>query len=220
MTKLIDIHAHTYYQQKDTVLLLNVFPKQNENFGHPCYFSTGLHPWHINAVSANEDLAWIERQTINPRLIALGETGLDKTISVPWQDQAKVFEKHVQLSVNFSKPLIIHCVRSYNEMILYRNRSDQNLPWIFHWFSASREIGQELMRRNCYLSFGHMLFNEKSKACKVFPEIPPDRIFLETDDAGYPIQEIYRRAAAIRGMSYNELVEQVNSNFITCFGIT
>ena len=218
MNCFIDIHTHSYYQDEKTKLLLNVFPEETEKFQHPCYFSVGLHPWHVHADSVEANLKWIEKHIDNTNVLAIGEIGLDKTIAAPWKDQVYAFEKQLALAEVHCKPVILHCVRSYNELILYRNASNQQLPWIFHWFNASFEIARELIRKNCYLSFGHMLFNENSKAYSVFTAISADSIFLETDDAGHTIQEISDRAALIKGMHLSQLMQQINNNFTRCFG--
>ncbi len=219
MAELIDIHAHNYYTCPNGILLLNVFPGEDEKLAHRCYFSAGLHPWHIRQDTFESNLLWVEQIAADERVIAVGETGLDKAIQVPWPLQVAVFEKQLVLAENFRKPLIIHCVRSYSEILAYRSKSDQKLPWIFHWFNASPEIANELIRKNCYLSFGHTLFNEKSKAFHVFKTLPTGCIFLETDDAGFTIQQIYERAAQVRGITTETLARQIKENFTTCFGI-
>ncbi len=216
--RLIDIHAHNYYTGKNGILLLNVFPGEDEKFTHPCYFSAGLHPWHIMKDTFESNLLWVEQHAAEERIIAVGETGLDKVTDVLWELQAAVFEKQMALAEKFRKPLIIHCVRSYSEMMAYRSKSDLKLPWIFHWFNAGPETANDLIRKNCYLSFGHMLFNEKSKSFGTFKKIPAERIFLETDDAGYSIEQIYERAAQLRGITMQALIQQIDENFTICFG--
>jgi TatD DNase family protein len=199
-------------------MLLNVFPGEDDKFRHPCFFSVGLHPWYVNSGSMEKHLGWVEQQADNPQVLAIGEAGFDKTIDVPWKDQEHAFERQLALAEKFCKPLILHCVRSYNELMNYRNQSNQKIPWIFHWFNASAEIAHELLRKNCYLSFGHLLFNETSKAFRVFPEIPVSSVFFETDDASFNIQEISNRAAFLKGLSLFSLMGQIHSNFKTCFG--
>ena len=154
-------------------MLLNVFPGEDDKFLHPCFFSAGLHPWYVNSGSMEKHLDWVEQQADNPQVLAIGEIGFDKTIDVPWKDQEYAFERQLALAEKLNKPVILHCVRSYNELDWYTaTQSNQKIPWIFHWFNASAEIARELIRKNCYLSFGHLLFHETSKAFRVFPEIP------------------------------------------------
>jgi len=104
-------------------------------------------------------------------------------------------------------------------MLSHRKKSDQKIPWIFHWFNADIQIARELIRKNCYLSFGHMLFNEQSRAFQVFRELPPDRIFFETDDAGYSIQEVYERGSSMLNIQITDLKARIMDNFADCFHI-
>jgi TatD DNase family protein len=215
----IDIHTHTYYQNDDTTMLLNVLPGEDDKLRHPCFFSTGLHPWYVNSGSLEQKLGWVEQQADNPQVLAVGEIGFDKTIDVPWKDQEYAFERQLSLAEKLNKPVILHCVRSYNELLSYRSGAHQKIPWIFHWFNASAEMARELIRRNCYLSFGHLLFHETSKAFRVFPEVPASSIFFETDDTSYTIQEISEHAAFLKGLPLSSLMRQIHDNFKTCFGI-
>jgi TatD DNase family protein len=200
-------------------MLLNILPGEDDKFLHPCFFSTGLHPWYVNAVSLEKNLEWVERQADNPQVLAVGEIGFDKTIDVPWKVQEYAFERQLALAEKLNKPVILHCVRSYNELLAYRMKANQKIPWIFHWFNASAEIARELILYNCYLSFGHLLFYETSKAFRVFPEIPVGSLFFETDDASFTIQEISEQAAFLKGLPLSSLMGQIHGNFKTCFGI-
>jgi len=218
MYPYIDIHTHHFYQGDNTRLIVDVFPEENEKFRHPSFFSVGLHPWYIRSGSMAGHLEWIEKQAENPQVLAIGEIGLDKTIDVSWEDQSTVFEKQLSLAERLGKPVILHCVKSYNELIAYRDVSNQRIPWIFHWFNTSAEIAGELMRRNCYLSFGNMLFRENSKAFAVFSAISLDAVFFETDDTEYTIRDVYERAVQIKNMKVSALMQQIEINFTTCFG--
>jgi TatD DNase family protein len=108
-------------------------------------------------------------------------------------------------------------VRSYSELLAIRKKSRKSVPWIFHWFNADERIAEALIRENCYLSFGHMLFREESKAFRAFQTVPPEYVFFETDDAGYSIREIYSKAADLRNMTVNDLKTRILDNFTRCF---
>ncbi len=214
----IDIHTHSYYQDPQVTLLLNTFPEETDKTSLPVLLSMGLHPWHINE-NRWEEMTEMIRQSAstNTHIAAIGETGLDKTIACPLPVQEKVFLAHLSVAENFRKPVVIHCVRSYSEMLALRKKSDRHIPWIFHWFNADEQTARELTRKNCYLSFGHMLFNDKSKAWRVFKTIPPEAVFFETDDAGYSIRQVYDQAAKLRNMQVIDLKKKVIDNFARCF---
>lgn len=199
--------------------MLNVFPDEQEKLDLPAYFSVGLHPWHVHESTWEEQVEKVGTSAFNRKVIAIGETGLDKKVDNDYALQWKAFIAHLDISLSLKKPLIIHCVRSYSEMLAFRKKSDQSIPWIFHWFNADEQIARELIRKNCYLSFGHMLFNDKSKACRVFQTMPTEHVFFETDDAGYTIGEIYAQAADIRKMQSDELKNRILDNFGRCFQV-
>jgi TatD DNase family protein len=215
--KYIDIHTHSFYTDKETRLILNIFPEETEKSGLPAYFSVGLHPWHITESTWQTLVSQVKDMAGDKKVIAIGESGLDKVTKSSFETQIQVFKGHIEIAESFKKPLIIHCVRSYSEILAFRKKSDQHIPWIFHWFNSDMKVAEELIRKNCYLSFGHMLFNENSKAFKVFKDIPVDNIFFETDDAGFTIREVYARAALLRNLPVPALIKQIINNFGRCF---
>ncbi len=215
--KYIDIHTHTHYSDPETTLVLNIFPNQLDKLEHTDYCSIGLHPWHVEEDTWETQVSMVKSAARNKKVLAVGETGLDKKTDRPFETQQLAFFAQLDIAESEKKPLIIHCVRSYSEMLALRKKTDQSIPWVFHWFNADIEIAKELIRKNCYLSFGHMLFNEQSKAFRIFNTIPLDRVFFETDDAGFGIREIYTRAAGLRNMTVSGLKSQILDNFSRCF---
>jgi TatD DNase family protein len=212
----IDIHTHTYYRDPETTLVLNVFPDEQDKLNLPVLFSVGLHPWHVQD-NWEEKVTTIKNAALHSQVMAIGETGLDKVVNNPFDLQKLAFTAQLSIAESLRKPMIIHCVRAYSELLAFRKKSDQRIPWIFHWFNADQQIAGELIRKNCYLSFGHMLFHAQSKAFHVFKSMPPDNLFFETDDAGYTIGEVYAKAAEIRNIAVSELKTQIMNNFARCF---
>jgi TatD DNase family protein len=215
--KYINIHSHTYRIDQETIQLLNVFPEEKEKLLFPCYFSVGLHPWHVKEDNWKSLVEIVRSASTLPSVLAIGETGLDKAVSVPMTVQQNVFEEQLHIAETCRKAMVIHCVRSYSEILSYRKKSDQSIPWIFHWYNSNEQTARELIRKNCFLSFGHMLFTEQSKACQVFRNMPVENIFLETDDAGYSIRQVYDQASALRNIHPDELKSRILDNFARCF---
>jgi TatD DNase family protein len=214
----IDIHTHNYYQDPGSTLVLNVFPYEQDKFELPAFFSVGLHPWHVQENDWEIQVEKVKNSVLNNhKVLAIGEAGLDKSVANPFDLQQLAFTAQLAIAESLKKPLIIHCVRSYGELLAFRKKSDQSVPWIFHWFNADEQIARELIRKNCYLSFGHMLFNDHSKAFGVFKIVTLDHVFFETDDAGYTISEVYAKAAEIRNIAVADLKTQIINNFGRCF---
>jgi len=215
----IDIHRHANDSGSANVVVRNLFHDQKNEIETGRWYSIGLHPWHVKADSIHDDIARVEEMAGHPQIIAIGETGLDKSIIIPFDLQIRAFEAQIEIAKTMNKPMIIHCVKAYNEVLKMKIRSKQQKPWIIHWFNAIREMGEQLTNRDFYLSFGHMLFDSRSKAYKSFPYIPLDRIFFETDDTGYRIDEVYDRATRLRNIDLRSLKDTIQQNFIQCFGV-
>lgn len=213
----IDIHTHSIYHDPEVTLVLNVFPDEILKAEQEVYCSVGLHPWHIQAGNWESMVEKVRIAARKKNVLAIGETGLDKKTGCPFELQQLAFAGQLAIAESVRKAVIIHCVRSYNELLAVRKKSSPSLPWIFHWFNADDRIAETLIRHNCYLSFGHMLFREESKAFRVFRSLPVERIFFETDDSGYGIREIYSRAAVLRNTTVNELKSRIMDNFGRCF---
>jgi TatD DNase family protein len=216
----INIHSHTFSDDPGTVQLLNVFPEEQEKLQFPCYFSVGLHPWHVKEDTWKQEVEIVRSASLLSSVLAIGETGLDKVAGAPMQAQQAAFEEQLHIAEDSRKAVVIHCVRSYSELLAIRKKSNPLIPWIFHWFNSTEQTARELVRKNCFLSFGHMLFNERSKAYQVFKNMPSENIFLETDDAGYSIQQVYEQAAMIRNIHPDALKSLILDNFAHCFKIT
>ena len=147
----INIHSHTYLNDPDTVQLLNVFPEEQEKLRVPSYFSVGLHPWYVKGETWKQDVEIVRSASLLPTVLAIGETGLDKAIIVPMQLQMAAFEEQLDIAESSRKAVVIHCVRSYSEILAFRKKSDQSIPWIFHWFNSTEQTARELIRKNCFL---------------------------------------------------------------------
>lgn len=215
----IDIHRHSSENSQADLILRNAFHNEPINELTGKYFSVGLHPWHVKENTLTDDLSMVEATSDLKKVIAIGEAGLDYSIDTSYDIQLEAFKQQIEIAKTKDLPMIIHCVRAYNELISLRKHSKHIKPWIIHWFNASTEMALDLIKKNCYLSFGSILFKENTKGYKAFFNIPVERIFLETDDVDIPLPEIYDKAATLRGISVSKLQKQIKENFLNCFGI-
>ena len=216
---LIDIHRHANDKGTADLVVRNLFHSQSREMENDRFYSIGLHPWHVNEKSLKEDIQKVRESAGDTKVIAIGEAGLDKAIDTPFEIQERAFHAQAEIALEVNKPMVIHCVRAYNEVFSFKLKLKDTNPWIIHWFNATQEMGEQLIARNFYLSFGHILFNDRSKAYHAFPHIPIEKVFFETDDAGYSIDQVYERAASLRGINIDILQQQIQNNFTRCFGI-
>jgi TatD DNase family protein len=215
----IDIHRHAEDPGTAQRVIRNLFHNQASEIGREGYYSIGLHPWQVKEESLESDIDLVRQAAEKSQVVAIGEAGLDKSISTPFQLQEQAFLAQIDIARAFNKPLIIHCVRAYNEIFSLKLKSLHEKPWVIHWFNASQQMGEQLISKNFYLSFGHMLFNVNSKAYHAFPRLSEDRIFFETDDAGVTIDEVYEQASALRRKVTTSLEKRIEMNFMNCFEV-
>jgi TatD DNase family protein len=213
MKRYINIHSHVIDNEIDTITILNVYP--NENIPEKSYFSTGIHPWRINE-NWEEELKIIEKNLIHPSCLALGECGLDKRIEIPITKQIEVFEAQVKLANQNKKPLILHCVAAFEEVLDILNQQNFTEKVIFHGFSKSEQLAQQILKKGYYISFGKYLLQNENLA-EVFKNIPNHSFFLETDNSQYKIEEVYQKASELKNTSIIEMQNIVNENFKNVF---
>lgn len=169
-----DIHRHRLGDADPTRVVVNLEPGQQPDGSG--WFSAGIHPWMADR--ADEYWQWLEEVLAHPRVLAVGEAGLDALRGPDQATQTRVFERQAELSERFAKPLIIHAVRSWPALTALRRRLKPSQPWIIHGFRGKPELARQLLDQGFSLSFGHR-FNPDSYALT-----PPERRYSETDFGG------------------------------------
>ena len=212
--KLINIHTHDSAGNPKVLEIVNQYATSFvETEG---YFSIGIHPWYINAETWKEELQSIEEKLQLKNCLALGECGLDKRRETPMEVQIAVFEAQLLLAEKYRKPIIIHCVAAFQEVIALKQKLKITVPMVIHGFSKNEELAQQLVKQGFYLSFGKYLIKNPELEF-VFRNIPNDRFFLETDTIEEGIEEVYDLAAKYKKMEAVTLQQIVTRNFNTVF---
>lgn len=154
-----------------------------------------------------------------PQIIAIGEAGLDKLIETPLNEQATIFEIHIKMALEHQKPLIIHAVKAYSELLAMRKKHPSG-SWILHGFDGKKELAKQLTDKNINLSVGAALLKSNHKISETLASIPLNQLFLETDEqTDYSIEEIYCEAAKNLKMNLEDLKKQLFTNFAAHFTI-
>lgn len=207
---LYNIHTHKSSNLENVLEIVNQYPSEFDN--SISNFSIGIHPWHINLANLESELQIIEEKIQLQNCLALGECGLDKRIDFPINQQAEVFEMQVFLAKKYKKPLILHCVSAYQEVIEIKKRLQVDVPIVIHGFSKNKEIAKSLVDNGFYLSFGkYLLRNPELES--VFQYIPKDAFFLETDTIEESILEVYKKAFELKNINIEKQVE-INFNLV------
>lgn len=209
-----NLHTHKVTNQPDVFELVNQYP-QEFDASIPKY-SIGIHPWYIVENRVEEDLKIIEEKLSDINCLAIGECGLDKRIEIPFDLQEAVFKKQLALAEKFKKPVVIHCVASFQELIKIKTEMKISVPMIIHGFSKKQELAKQLLDNGFYLSFGkYLLRNPELES--VFQSIPNDRFLLETDTVDEKIQDVYEIASRYKDLEINNLKDIVETNFRRIF---
>lgn len=209
-----NFHTHQFTNQSNILELVNQYPQEFD--ASIPYYSIGIHPWYIKEDQVDADLKIIEDKLQTKNCLALGECGLDKRIEIPLEQQIIVFEKQLTLAEKYQKPVVIHCVAAFQEVIAIRKKMKISVPMIIHGFSKNSQIAEQLIKAGFYISFGkYLMRNPELKT--VFKEIPSNRFFLETDTIEENIQQVYDLASEYKNITIKELQEIISSNFNKVF---
>ncbi|PWA09135.1 TatD family hydrolase [Flavobacterium laiguense] len=212
--QFFNLHTHKFTNQDTVLELVNQYP-QEFDAAIP-FYSIGIHPWYIDEQRLEDDLKIIESKLQEPNCLALGECGLDKRIEIPLELQQMVFERQLLLAQHYKKPVVIHCVASFQEVIAMRKRLKITVPMLIHGFSKNKQVAKELIDNGFYISFGKYLLRNPDLET-VFQSIPNDRFFLETDTVEEGIEEVYVLAAQYKNWNMDALQQQIKSNFAAVF---
>ncbi len=209
----VDIHTHTAKPSANLIQIVNL------DLNQPCpeqgYYSYGIHPWALDNAEfqAEKALQILEEKLKLPQVLALGEAGLDKMHKASFERQIELFERQIELSEALKKPMVLHDVRSHNEIIALRKKHKAVQPWIVHGFSGTEQDIKQLIGQGIYLSVGESLLHPERKIYKSFKCIDLDYLFLETDMAENGVEKVYESAANLLEMDINVLKTRIFANF-------
>ena len=217
-----DLHSHKHASRPGDITIISVdirnsnylsdFYSQNfdrqpsinsEASVYSSYYSVGLHPWYIDKSLMPE----VRRLASLPFVVAIGETGLDRNTVNDQDDlsiQKEIFTEHILISEEVKKPLIIHCVKAWDELLHIRKTTKPLMPWIIHGFRGNAILATQLLNAGLYLSFG---INHNIEALKAAWD--KGRLFTETDNTDVDIREVCSSIANKLNISINELLDEI-----------
>lgn len=209
-----NLHTHTFTNKSLVLELVNQYPQQFD--ASLTSYSIGIHPLFIDEDRLDSDFQVLEEKVSLTECLAIGECGLDKRSETPFDVQLAVFERQLLLAEKYQKPVVIHCVHAFQELMHLTKKLKISTPMIIHGFSKKSELAKQLLEQGFYLSFGkNLLRNPDLEA--VFLKTPNDKYFLETDMINEGIDQVYAIAAKYKKITLTAIQNQVNSNFETVF---
>lgn len=212
--EFFNFHTHQFTNQSNVLELVNQYPYEFD--ASIPFYSIGIHPWHISEERLETDLKIIEEKLQTENCLAIGECGLDKRIEQAFENQIIVFEKQLALAEKYKKPVVIHCVAAFQEVIEIKKKLNISVPMIIHGFSKKSQLADQLIKEGFYISFGkYLLKNPELKT--VFQNIPNEKFLLETDTIEENIQQVYELAAEYKELKLKELQDIISSNYSIMF---
>jgi TatD DNase family protein len=198
------------------------------------YASVGWHP--VDAIDMKpEDLEWLRDLSAHPKVVALGEMGLDYHWDKSPKDiQKEVFKKQIQLAKEVKLPIIIHNREATSDIVeILKEAGAAEVGGIMHCFSGSVETAKECLEMNFYISLGGpVTFKNAKKPKEVAEAIPLNRLLIETDCpylAPHPyrgkrnepafVKLVAEQIAELKGITYDEVAKATTENAKKLFDI-
>lgn len=209
----LDIHTHKTALQRgiksiQSLSLTNdiflAMPKKKP-------ISIGLHPWYATVDKLELQMKYLTVLAKQDNVKLIGECGLDKLQGEPIESQLAILEQQIKLAEELNKPVILHCVKAYDELIALKQQLKVQVPMIIHGFNKNEELGKQLLAKGFLLSFGAAVLKESSTLVKLIENT--NNFFLETDDSEISIEEIYHVVAKIKKCTVDELKGVIFANW-------
>ncbi|MDL4839077.1 TatD family hydrolase [Aquibacillus rhizosphaerae] len=198
------------------------------------YAAVGWHP--VDAVDmTDKELKWLEQLAAHPKVVALGEMGLDyHWDKSPKEVQKDVFRKQIQLAKKVNMPIIIHNREATEDIIqILQEEKAEDVGGIMHCYNDSTAYVQACLDMNFYISLGGpVTFKNATMPKEVAKEVPLDRLLIETDCpflAPHPnrgkrnepayVKLVAEQIANLRNISIEEVSEATTNNALNLFNI-
>ncbi|MBI4357339.1 MAG: TatD family hydrolase [Gammaproteobacteria bacterium] len=198
------------------------------------FISVGQHPHE--ATQQKPDSLSLLRYAEHPKVIALGETGLDyyRLEEENEKLQEELFRLHIAVARKTKKPLIIHSRQARLETLnILKEEKARDVGGVLHCFTEDWSMAKCALDLGFYISFsGILTFKNAEELRQVAEQVPLERILIETDAPylapmpmrGKPNEPLYLpyvalKLSEIKGLSYERISEQTNRNFSDCFHV-
>ncbi|MDW7681256.1 MAG: TatD family hydrolase, partial [bacterium] len=252
----VDTHAHLYYDKFDhdrdlvinnamlasvsTIINVGVDLKTSrqslelaERY-EMVYAAAGIHPNDSHLAQPEDHWGEIEHLFQHPKLIAVGEIGLDYHWDFcPPQQQKQALIRQLELAIEYDLPVIIHTREAWRDILSIINRYRDQIRGVFHCFSGTAEQAKQVLDLGFYISFTGVVTFKNSAALKLVADfVPLDRLLLETDSpfmAPVPFRGkrcepaytplIAKKIAEAKGIGLSEIALRTTENAQNLFQI-
>ncbi|RZK50728.1 MAG: hydrolase TatD [Pedobacter sp.] len=211
--QFLDLHTHIAALQPEVLRIQSLHLSEATFLAMPKQkpISIGLHPWYTKFADFPTLQKYLKviAQQANVRMI--GECGLDKLRGEDLSLQLEMLRFQVQLGDSLNKPIILHCVKAFDELIALKNSLQPKVPLIIHGFQKNAQLATQLLGQGFYLSVGAS--GLKSPSLSGFLKEYTGPVFLETDQGEVSIELIYEMYADLKKISVEKLKDIIFANW-------
>lgn len=214
---LINLHTHGSVRTPGVFAVENLMLHENRMPDNASdSFSMGIHPWFLQKEDIGEQLERLNRLVADERVVAVGEAGYDRRRGADAELQQEVFEAQAKIAEENGKPLVIHCVKGWDELWTSKRRLKPQMPWIIHGFNGGIDQARQLVAGDMYLSL--WVKSVLGGALdQVLAGIPDNRLFIETDGFDIDLAVVYEKAARGMNTQLSILKDTIRNNFLNLF---
>ncbi len=208
--RYIDFHTHSKGGADDTIAVRNLMAGDEipDDFPANTLFSAGIHPWQLTIENEAQLKTELLLTASHPHVVMMGEAGFDRLRGAQGEVQYGVFLFQASLAAEMGKPVVIHCVRGWDELRRARREVKPGRPWVIHGFRGSGSLAASLAEEGFWFSLG-----AKGLTQEVIESVYHEKLLLETDDSGLEIAEVYRLFEAAAGYDEQRAESLVRNNF-------
>ncbi len=177
---ITDVHTHN--KDAGVHAIYNILPSDFESiqFKTNHYYSAGIHPWYIN--NAELQLQQLEQLIDRHKnIVLLGECGLDKMKGPDFEIQKKAFLAQIYLAQKHNLPLIIHCVKAYQDILIILKQTAFKGMFIFHGFNKNVKLAKQIIDAGGTISLGLKVQADKTLLDSYLTVLPNEQVLLESD---------------------------------------
>lgn len=213
----LNIHTHRKPSLLDEFAIRNAYVYLPKSLAHLNYFlSLGVHPWFAGKINTG-NLSILQKAAKTSSCLAIGECGVDRVNGPDLNTQFEAFSFQIGLANQLKKPLILHLVKSYSDILQHAQNIE--VPWIVHGFRGNQQQATALIDCGARLSFGTTLLKDANLQALV-ATIPINKLYLETDNSTELINTMYQATATYRKLQVDTLRKAIWTNFENDFKFT
>lgn len=197
------------------------------------YGALGVHPDGVSELT-EEDYKWLEKNIYKPKIVAVGEIGLDYHWNDNKEQQMNAFERQMDIAREAELPIIIHSRDAAQDTyeVMKANKADE-IGGVVHCFSYTKEMAKQFMEMGFYLGIGGVItFSNAKKLREVVEYMPMDKMVIETDcpylapvpnrgkrNDSFNLPYVVSKIAEIKGISSDEVIDITSENAKKLYGI-